>query len=895
MSLRKEQVLLILVVLLGAYYGSGYFGFNKLVDRWRPTDKEYVVQPREASPLVEGVADALVRRDFLTEPSETRPLAPRELSFPPHAAASLAALPLDASPDFRHSWLLRQDGEQVQGVTVAPGGDGSVSNGGAGLDSNEAEPGNPGAMSPEQAAKLYDRLYVVGLSGAYYGRIEPQAGVDLFELEDSGNFVDVKLRMKMFSLKKRKEGNTVEFGGTGQVITRIILKQTIRNEVARHVRKVPEIASVQNERLELIKWLLNQARTESWIYEEAQRQAQIYLQMSGGNLDGLRIMQVVLQATGSISDELDLLNSVTGDATAQSFKLQGFGIIKARLGLWLEAEENLKEAARLTPTDARAHGTLAEFYRSRGRSREAVAAAARAEATLGTVQDEELRRKIIRTIMSCRLSIGILASNNDLAAAPAFVRGCMHYAAGDMAAAMSSFQQVGTGPDAAAAQLGRAACLVNTDAFQEAYDLFLSVADQDPLLRHRAMTGLALICSRISDFDSALTFLDRALEASPNDVYALYLRGRTLRLMGQFAAAEEALAATLVQHDDFVHAIVEMSLVQAGLASQAIGADQAAFLIGARRYMDRAVALSPKPELELLELQGMRAFAAADRRGARSAFEQAEALASSDEMNGYAKGSQCVVLYSRGRVDEARLRLERLERDVGRESVMGKWAGDTINAIADHAEKETLGDSFDRAAIGDIWAKNQDGSLRPEVKNGRMVLQGRFKTKGAVSAERANGVKPGKNFLAVSVTMAVGPKHNSTNSIAGLAIETRRARSGVEFSARVGMYNGKPYVEVIDGRDEKGPIRIAPSLTVPLRTDGPQELELRVEPRTGNNSKQLQLLVYLNGALVLSHELKQLSGSTQNELRTVLFAEGDPAAQVDLAFDDYKLERRKGK
>jgi hypothetical protein len=174
-------------------------------------------------------------------------------------------------------------------------------------------------------------------------------------------------------------------------------------------------------------------------------------------------------------------------------------------------------------------------------------------------------------------------------------------------------------------------------------------------------------------------------------------------------------------------------------------------------------------------------------------------------------------------------------------------------------------------------------------------LQGRFKTKGAVSAERANGVKPGKNFLAVSVTMAVGPKHNSTNSIAGLAIETRRARSGVEFSARVGMYNGKPYVEVIDGRDEKGPIRIAPSLTVPLRTDGPQELELRVEPRTGNNSKQLQLLVYLNGALVLSHELKQLSGSTQNELRTVLFAEGDPAAQVDLAFDDYKLERRKGK
>ncbi|MGK0300531.1 MAG: tetratricopeptide (TPR) repeat protein [Planctomycetota bacterium] len=650
--------------------------------------------------------------------------------------------------------------------------------------------------------------------------------------------------------------------------------------------------------------MLQQARTESWIYDEAKTQADDYLKHSGDNLDGLRIMQVVLRATGSISGELELLNGVQGDATHLSFKLQGIGIIKARLGLWIEAEENLKEAARLTPTDARAHGTLAEFYRLRGRSRDAVAAAARAKATLGTVQDEALREKIERTIMSCRLSIGILAGNGNLAAAPAYVRGCMHYARGDMTAAKSSFQQVGTGPDASAAQLGQAACLVNTGAFQEAYDMFVSVADQDPLLRHRAMTGLALICSRISDFDSALTFIDRALEASPKDTYALYLKGRTLRLMGQFAAAEEALAATLVQHDDFVHAIVEMSLVQSGLASQAIGADQAGFLIGARRYMDRAVALSPKPELELLEMQGTRAFSAGDRRAARAAFQQAEQLGSSDALKSYAKGSLCVVLYSRGRVEGAQDGLQRLERDVGRDSVMGKWAGDTLTDISDHAQKETLGDSFDRQAIGDIWTQNNDLGLKGHVVDGRMVFRGskenRFsRNGGAVSVERANGVKPGKNFLACSVTMEVGPNHDLGNATVGLGIETRQARSGrsnVEFSARVGVYNGKAYVEVIDGRDQNGAIRVAPELSVPLRTDGPQELELRVEPRTGStNNKHLQLLVYLNDALVLSHELKQLSGSTQNELRTVLFAEGDKGARVDLAFDDYKLERRKGK
>src|SRR5690606_25983090 len=258
-----------------------------------------------------------------------------------------------------------------------------------------------------------------------------------------------------------------------------------------------------------------------------------------------------------------------------------------------------------------------------------------------------------------------------------------------------------------------------------AHDLFGRIGDQDPLLRHRAMTGLALIFSRVSEFDTALTFIDRALEAAPNDTYALYLRGRTLRLMGQFAAAEEALTQTLVQHDDFVHAIVEMSLVQTGLASQAIGADQAAFLIGARRYMDRAVALSPKPELELLELQGMAAFAAVDRRAARQAFEQAVTLASSEEQKGYGKGALAVVLYSRGRVEDAETELLRLERDLGRESVMGEWAGATLTDIADHAEKETLGDGFDRLDLGDVWSKDWDGTLKARIDadTGRMVLK----------------------------------------------------------------------------------------------------------------------------------------------------------------------------
>ena len=606
MSIRKEQTLLILVLLLGAYIGQDYFGFQQLVDRWKPQSKEYEVPPLPLSPLVEGEAPALLRRDFLSEPSETRPLPPRDLDFPPHAAASLASLPLDPGPDFQHSWMLRQDGEQVPGVTIERGavGDGEGADPAALEDPSgaaTAASGNPvggaqapgAGMSDEQASKLYDRIYVGALKPEY-GRIEPQDGVDLFALEDGGDLTGVTLRMRVFVRSKGTMGRILTLGSAVAPITKIVLAQNMRNEVTRQLRKVPrDVASAQNERFKLIQWLLEQARSESWIYEEAMAQAEAYLQYSGGNLDGLRIMQSVLQARGDIEQELAMLEGVQGDATAQSFKLQGIGVIKARLGLWVEAAANLEEAARLTPTDARAHGTLAEFYRIRGRSRDALRAAQRAEQTLGSVQDDEVKARIRRTILSCRLAVGIVADNSGLAGQPPYLRGCTLYASGDMVGALAAFQQVGPGSDASAAQLGQAAVLINTGKFQEAHDQLQQLVDQDPLLRHRALTGLALIFSRLSEFETALTFVDRALEAAPNDTYALYLRGRTLRLMGQFAGAEAALTQALAQNDDFVHAIVEMSLVQAGLADTAIGADKAAFLIGARRYMDRAVALSP--------------------------------------------------------------------------------------------------------------------------------------------------------------------------------------------------------------------------------------------------------------------------------------------------------------
>ena len=93
--------------------------------RYSPTALEYEPAPFRPAALVESDPEPVVRRDFLTEPSETRSLPPRELEFPPRDPLSVCGLPLDPGPDFRHSWLLRQDGMTVDAgsVSAADGGE----------------------------------------------------------------------------------------------------------------------------------------------------------------------------------------------------------------------------------------------------------------------------------------------------------------------------------------------------------------------------------------------------------------------------------------------------------------------------------------------------------------------------------------------------------------------------------------------------------------------------------------------------------------------------------------------------------------------------------------------------------------------------------------------------
>ncbi|MCB9878462.1 MAG: hypothetical protein H6835_12755 [Planctomycetes bacterium] len=924
MSIRKEQVLLALVALLAVWVGMDYLETPSYQARVSPRKREFEPQPLGHAVLAGDAGAAPMRRDFCTEPSETRPLPPRDLDFPQQAASSLAGVPLDPGPDFRHSWLLRRDGAQVDGVTLSlgigdgggdgadesdggdEGDDGSVAAGAGGARSGGDVGGQdavPGTLTTEQLERLYDRLWAVNQPNPYYGRIEESDGVDLFALEESGQFTDVKLRLRVYSPKDRKLGNPQPFGaGASQQIARIHLADSMRNEVERHVRKLPKDQPAVGQRRQVIEWLLEQGQSEAWVYEEALKQAEAYAQVSGGVIEAKRLLQRVYRAMGDLDGEYALLQGLSGQGLEGPFQALGLGQLQARLGLWVDAEANLRRAVELSPNDASTHGGLAEFLRQRGRTREAMASAKRAKATLGAVQDKDLRTSIVRTIFACQLAVGDLdgaretASTMSAEGGTTYLRGCLAYASGDAGGALGTFRSVASGPDGDAALLAQAACLEALGNWQEAFDLFVRVGDQAPLLRHRACTGQALVCLRTGQFDAALAFVDRALEAAPRDAYALYLRGRTLRLMGQAQASIEALTQALAERDDFVHAIAEMSAAQTALANASTGTEQVEALFAARRYAERAVELSPTPEIPLFEMAGVCAFAAGDPRAAKTHFEQARSLGADDAARAFARGAICVVDYSRARVDEAVVGLERLARDQGRDDPVGKWAEATIALIEAHAQKEQLGDGFDRDKLGSNWDRSGDGQVRDNCEHGRLTLKGTYSLRGdgEVAVTRVAAVKHAKNFLAAAVSIEAGPTNQREESFFGLGVDVPRGANDIGLRARVGIKSGAPFLYILDGkeqgRDAEKLVKLSPEL---LRQDKPQRVELRFVPRSEDQARTLSLQVWFNGSLVHVHELKQVNGSTTTELKTVLFASGDKQTKVDVAFDDYVLERNK--
>jgi len=901
MGIRKEQVLLLLTLGVGALVARSLLQEGVRAQTWTPKALAREVPPVPSVTMLDAAAAPPSRKDLFLEPRETRPLPPRELDFPPRAPLSIAAVPLDPGPDYGHLWQIRTEGAPVENVVLQTAAEAAPA-----ATPTEAEA--PVAETAEQKAaryaKVYDRIYEVGKRAPFWGTIELQKDQNLYDLEAKTDFSGVEVHLRIFNMTKGTVEPTRVFGAGDSKIEKIVLAETLRNEVQRAIHKLPQTAATLGERGKLIAWLLEKAREETWVYDTALEQAKLYSNLSKGDLEGLRLQQRVLQARGDLAAEFALLEGLAGDYQDSAFRYEGLGVVKARLALWADAENDLRRAVELAPTDARPHVALAEFLRSRGRSREALVSARRIEQTFGSLLDATERVRAVRTLVGCHLANGAVdgakAALQMLAAdqAQPYLEGAVLYAAGDVATALSKFRQVGASADSGAAALAQGACLVRLGQWQEANDTLLKVYDQEPLLRHRAATALALLFVRINQLDNALVWLDRATEADPQDPYAFYLRGHVLRRQGQLAPAGEALATALRQRDDFVHAVAEMAALQARRAREGGGTEQAQATVAARRYGEHAVQLAESvgaPPVELLEASGVYSFAAADPRAAATAFAAARDTATKDDEKLWAKGALAIVDYSRNLVDDAQTSLQRIVRDLPKDAPMRTWAETTLAAIEDHAKKETLEDGFERGDLGNVWEVEVDGNLKPAIRDNRLFVQGKFTRNGDVWARRVNAVQKGKNFLAVGCTMQLAKGQARADGTAGLRLEIERSAGVHDLRVQLGVRDGKPFLQIEDGRGGANQDNVVtPELTIAGFDPAAQHrLELRVVPRgDSQTSKTFVLQSRWNGAVVHTHELKTLTATTPNELRTVLFASGSKGGTVDVQFDDYALERR---
>jgi tetratricopeptide (TPR) repeat protein len=629
-------------------------------------------------------------------------------------------------------------------------------------------------------------------------------------------------------------------------------------------------------------------------------QADQYLKDTGNDLEGLQWKVRVLRAKGAFGEELKFYQGLEGRNANSWFQAEGIGQLYQKLGLLVPAEANLRRAVELAPTDSRPRATLAILLHEQHRDREALEQSQRSFAGINAVTAPADKVRIATALISCQLTDGDVAGARSTVAsageaATPYLRGCVDYAAGELQTALDQFRVAAAGADGNVALLGVAASLLGLKQWQEAQAAFETVADQAPLLRHRAFSGMALLDLRLGQRDRAMSHLDRALEANPLDSYCHYLRGRVLREQGQIGPALDEQTTVLHHHDDFVHAIAEVALLHGQLAREAGGEQQAEHFVAAVRYIDRAVDLARPPLQELCEQQGLLHFDSADLRGAAAAFTAARDLATDDPGRLFARSALALCDYAQGGADEARTQLQRMGGDLPKDAPIRTWAEATVERIDDHSQKEQLDDHFERTDLGKVWLVEGAGNLAPSIVDGELAFNGPFGKIGAITVGRDGAVKKASNFLAVECRMQLKPGHQRNDSFAGVMLELQKAQGSgqSDFRVKLGIRDGQAWYRLEDGRSE--PLQI---ICKPNGFDAAawQTLQIRIVPLGDRNQNQFGLVLLWNGQPLLSEprRLDSLRPNMAAELRTMLTVEsGKKDSQVDVRFDDYHLERRK--
>ncbi len=886
MRLRREQGLLIGVVLLAALIWFNREGELTKI-QVRPQAQEYVAAATPATPLLNGApaAAANARTDLFREPSESVPLPPRGLPEPPATALPVVALPLIPGQSARAYRQLRQPGEVKEAVALDAA---ATSEGAAPVGDSAVGPAATGGQAEWE--RTYDRVESVR-GDVWWGLVLNANKIQLTRGSISG-----KVQMRWITPETGRVVREVMDLDAAEVKA-VHLAKTLRNEVARRLLEVTNEVANLGVRAEVIEWLLQQATREGWAYEEAVKLARGYAAIATDKVDGFRVVARVLHAAGRIGEEWQLYQTLPPEVADTPFRWAGQGSLEALLGLDAVAEVHLRQAVA-RGNDPRAAVALANFLLSRGRTDEAVPAAQLAHKDRNVLDRADEQFALKRTLVAVYLAAGMLEDARTAAGtlpnSALALRGAVAYAASDFTFATGQFRAAAENADMPGlAALGSAACAAQGGKWAEALQAFRSLADRDPVLRARALGGVAFVLERTGNYEGAAAQALEALAVDPTDPYLAYLRGRALRLSGDLDGAAEQLTQALRRRDDLVEAMVELAETYLRIAERDEGRAIDS-LVRAVRYIDRAVALDTQfagqPTARFLELQALVRWRSGDLRGARQACTAAAQAGST-----YGQVNLALIEYAQGRTEVAREQLADLERrPLG--DAFRAFGKQTLALIDDHAEKVEIRDDFERDELGDRWTLSavSRAALRPTLEAGRLVVRAKAENQDA-TARRL--LESAGDFVAAEVVFERG-KPDSLDR-AGLRLMVGREEKNAELQVFLGFaelaQGVVPAVQIQDGTKDRAttPEELAKFEIRPLdvgNVSGPQHLMLEFVP----DSEGYLLRASWNNRVVAEQKITRVRRGTRLPMHVELHV-GGRHGQVNVAFDKFRLRQRLGR
>jgi tetratricopeptide (TPR) repeat protein len=879
MNIRKEPILFVVVLALAAWIWSDQRAVS-LRDRVTPGRKTYVEEAPPAVVLADVSRAALGERDMFREPTEATPLPPRELPFPGLAPLPVVALPLSPGQDAGAWHQLRIDGgpaerHQFQAPAAAAAG---------GAAADPGDPQDRGTIPEEVLNQRFDRVWRTNDPRPFYANILNQ---DKLSLPPGGPFLE-PLRFEIVSRQSGRVSSTEEWA-PGEV-QKIAFAENLENTIELRKRGLPAGPAGLVAREEFLRFLIAEAREREWVWKEAEEQARAIFEIARD--EGYRALLRVHRAKGDLAAELAMYQGLPEELADSSPRWREQGRFEARLGLWADAEEHLRLAVAKSPNDPRANAVLAGFLLQRGRAEEAVGHAERGARSAIQVSDETDRFDVIRIQVEAYLAVGrlddaqnaVARASTGSAAERAYLRGAVHYARGELDAAVEQFERASEELGRLDPVLGLGACALRQGRFDDARQLFERVRDDAPALRGRALAALGLLYERTDHPAEARDALVEAERTAPRDPYVLYLLGRRQRLDGELEAAVVTLRRSLAERDDLAEALAEIAVAALTRAAEA-GPEAPELLARTVRYVDRLVELDAERgrHLPFVELQGYVLALVGDLPQARRAFTSGY-----ERQSSFCEVGLAILDYRQKRVADARQKLATIAADPGRPAEVRSFAQDLVDLIDDHASKEEVRDPFAREVLGELW--DRIGSLAPALRDEHLVMRGPSGRVGEESALRRM-VRAG-DFLRCEVTMTVEGDLGTTE-FAGLRLVPETQRGGafqVEFGLRAYGANRTAELKIQDGPPGRDDSSAVLQLQVPFAVGQPVVLALEFVQALDADDKNLTLRASWNGEVVHERQLRTLRANSTQPLATDLLVRGRP---VHVSFDDYRLVRRK--